>query len=428
MSELEHIGDKTRKFINEHRLDDVRTLALRAPKSTDIDMPFALNQIAGWQMARTKLPVWAATEGLIYPPHLSMEQCSSQQTALYKAALAERLLAECCDCDGEMNSAEVMNQHTELVDLTGGFGVDFSFMAPKFSRATYVEQQKELCMAAENNFPLLGLRHARVVNRDGIEVLESLSHATMIFLDPARRNDKGGKTVFIADCTPNVIELKDRLLQKADVVLLKLSPMLDWHKAVADLNDGGSFVREVHIVSVKNECKELLVVMQSADETGQNSGFKADLSVFCVNDGQVTRFLLKEAQAASIRLLTANVLPGAYLYEPNASLMKAGCFALLTQMFAVSALDANSHLYVSADFQAEFPGRCFRVKGVSSFNKKEMKRLLGGIGKANVAVRNFPMTVAELRKRLKLSEGGSNYIFATTLCDGSRILLLCEKV
>ncbi len=465
MSGIGVIGDKTRTFIADHLHDDIRNLALQADKNPEVDMPFALNQIAGWQTARTKLPSWARTAGIIYPPRLSMEQCSSEQTALYKAALAKRLAMAAplkkpfSQLPGGADGGETSSTSDYFIDLTGGFGVDFSYIARHFRKATYVEQQEILCRVARNNFPLLRLPQAEVLNMDGITFLENLSsHASVIFLDPARRDEVGRKTVFLSDCTPNVLALKQQLLQRADTVILKLSPMLDWHKAVDDLNEGGEVVREVHIVSVRNECKELLIVMQSADEKGIsgcgkavdewggkaisgcgktvdrcdekaiNSQNKADLTVFCANDGQVFQFPFKSLSAAFNNVFSSTIEVGSYLYEPNSSIMKAGCFALLLERYSVSVLGTNSHLYVSSSLIPDFPGRSFRITGISSFNKKAMKQLLAGVSKANLSVRNFPLSVAELRKRLKLKEGGDDYLFATTLNDASHVLLRCRKV
>ncbi len=413
--------DKTRKFISEHLTDDIRVLALKARQQVDIDLPFALDQIAGWQKARTKLPSWAAIPHLIYPPRLSMEQCSSEATATYKYHLAQRLIR-----DSHNNGAVAP---TSLLDLTGGFGVDFSFMARAFDKAVYVEQQEELCKVAQHNFPLFHYTatSVEIVNGDSISYLHATSHATVIFLDPARRDHSGGKTVFIADCTPDVLSVEAELLSKTQYLVLKLSPMLDWHKAVSDLNILGDVVREVHILSVKNECKELLLVLQAEAKTKLSATNLPPLRLFCVQDKQVLDTSLLALQSANLRLFTDTLQVGMHLYEPNASLMKAGCFSVITQKYPVTALAPSSHLFVSTDEIVDFPGRSFRIKGFSSFNKKALKHLLTGLSQANIATRNFPLTVAELRKRLKLRDGGSDYLFATTLANGEHCVLRCTK-
>ena len=407
------MNEQTQRFIRENANKDIRTLALSGSKYPDVDIPFALDQIAGRQTARKKIPRWADIDDVVYPPHLSMEQCSSEQTALYKASMVE----------GET-----------LVDLTGGFGVDFSFMSCGFKKSIYVERQKHLCEIADSNFGVLKLSGVDVVCGDGVEYLETLDHVSWIYLDPARRNEHGGKTYAISDCMPDVTEIKDLLLAKADKVMVKLSPMLDWRKAVADL---GNCVSEVHIVSVDNECKELLLIMQRE---------AAELKVVCVNNDEVFVFgssddtfphpsslishLTEVSQSPSLRegLGVGSLSTAPYLYEPNASIMKAGCFAELERAFGARQVERNSHLFVSEHFIEDFPGRKFRVEKVTTLNKKDIKNALDGIVKANITVRNFPMSVEQLRKRLKIKEGGSDYIFATTLMDKSHVLLLCSRL
>ena len=405
------------------------TLAFQSHRYPDVDMPYLLNQIAGWQTAKAKLPTWAANEDIIYPPHLSMEQCSSEQTADYKLQLAARLLTTATGVNDASHALSQIVPESLLVDLTGGFGVDFSFISRRFECAIYVEQQKELCEVARHNFRALGLTQAEVVNGDGTAYLHQIDHVAVIFLDPARRNEQGGKTVLISDCTPDVLTLEEELLEKADAVVIKLSPMLDWHRAVDELNRLDSVVREVHIVSVRNECKELLLVLQKTKgETEATTAVDKSLQMFCVNDDSVVSYSLRETLGVSQRILSTAPMAGQYLYEPNASLMKAGCFSLLTARYPLSALSLNSHLFVSDEAIDAFPGRKFRITAVSSFNKKELRHSLSGIDKANLAVRNFPMSVAELRKRLKIKEGGDIYLFATTDAENKHLLFVCEKI
>lgn len=495
----EIMNQATLDFIRQHQDDDVRQLAFLGSKYPEVDMPFALDQIRGRKMARVKLPRWASIDGIIYPPHISMEQCSSEQTALYKAELAARLLSlspsssengeekekesenasnlhlsENCEFAGkgavdsefakneatckkqqiltelEENVNEIkeephegdFSEETGFVDLTGGFGVDFSYIASRLGvKSMYVERQAHLCEAAKENFGRLGLKNAIVKNGDGIEVLHSFASKKeaaaseslgitedqpqsllktnlglkLIFIDPARRDDAGNKVVSLKDCTPDVTLLQEEMLSKADYVIIKLSPMLDWHRAVSELN----CVQEVHIISVNNECKELLLVLSA-----RNMG---NLRIYCVNDAQ--SFVCEESdmESSSVKIAPFTLEEMQYLYEPNASLMKAGCFSVLSERYEAKMLSKNSHLFVSRDPIAVFPGRSFRIIAVSSFNKKELKRHLSGITKANIAIRNFPLSVAELRKRLKLKDGGETYIFATTLSDESHVLVITEK-
>ena len=450
------MNQATQDFIRQHQDDDVRQLAFLGSKYPEVDMPFALDQIRGRKMARVKLPRWASLEGIIYPPHISMEQCSSESTALYKAELAARLLGLPASSSGTEMKAE---NEIEFVDLTGGFGVDFSYIAARLGvKSMYVERQAHLCEAAKENFERLGLKNAIVKNGDGIEVLHSFHPKKkdaasdddslgitydqprsllktnpglkIIFIDPARRDDAGNKVVSLKDCTPDVTVLQEEMLSKADYVIIKLSPMLDWHRAISEL----SHVREVHIISVNNECKELLLVL-SARNMGDMEASSADgevkhagnLRIYCVNDAQSFVCDELDMESSPVRIAPPVLEEMQYLYEPNASLMKAGCFGALSDRYDARMLSKNSHLFVSQAPIAAFPGRSFRIIAISSFNKKELKRHLSGITKANIATRNFPLSVAELRKRLKLKDGGETYIFATTLSDESHVLVITEK-
>ena len=450
------MNQATQDFIRQHQDDDVRQLAFLGSKYPEVDMPFALDQIRGRKMARVKLPRWASLEGIIYPPHISMEQCSSESTALYKAELAARLLGLPASSSGTEMKAE---NEIEFVDLTGGFGVDFSYIAARLGvKSMYVERQAHLCEAAKENFGRLGLKNAIVKNGDGIEVLHSFHPKKkdaasaddslgitydqprsllktnlglkIIFIDPARRDDAGNKVVSLKDCTPDVTVLQEEMFLKSDYVIIKLSPMLDWHRAISEL----SHVREVHIISVNNECKELLLVL-SARNMGEMEASSADgevkhagnLRIYCINDAQSFVCDELDMESSQVKIAPSTLEEMLYLYEPNASLMKAGCFGVLSGRYDARMLSKNSHLFVSREPIAAFPGRSFRIIAVSSFNKKELKRHLSGITKANIATRNFPLSVAELRKRLKLKDGGETYIFATTLSDESHVLMITEK-
>lgn len=385
------MNEATLEQIRRHRQDDVRQLAL---KGMD---PMVIQQIAGWQVARTKVPSWAEVEGLHYPRHLSLEQCSSEQTARYKASL--------------------LSPGDTFVDLTGGFGVDFFFMSQPFQRRVYVEQQQELCDIARHNFDLLN-HPCTVVCGSATEYLQQMPHASAIYIDPARRDAHGARTYSISDCTPNVLELQELLVKKADRVIIKLSPMLDWHKAASDLQH----ISAIHIVSVQNECKELLLVL--AD------GAMSEAPVICINllaDGTHQRFEYTPATNAQSANVNAKV-NATYLYEPNASIMKAGCFDEIGNFYQICKLSANSHLYVSDHEVKDFPGRRFQILSIPSMNKRELKEALRDIDRANITVRNFPMSAEALRKRLRLKDGGDLYIFATTVGDGSHQLFICRKI
>ena len=397
-------NEATRDFIHQHLEADVRQLALQGAKDPEVDLPWALEQIAGWQKARTKIPSWAAIEGILYPPHLSMEQCSSERTARYKAGIA-----------GEGNL---------FMDLTTGFGVDAAFISQGFEKAICVERQEQLCKIISENFRTLGLSQIEVVCGDCTECLHTMPHADLLMIDPARRDEHGARTFGIADCTPNVLEMMDELTEKATRIIIKLSPMLDWRKAVDDIERGNHHVNSVHIVSVDNECKELLLeISQEIPQT------EPSLRVVCINllsDGREERFEF-DAKVSSDTATTCFAEKTGFLFEPNVSMMKAGCFAQLSERFSLSQLDTNSHLFVSDIDVEDFPGRRFIIEKVTSMNKRDLKEALTGISHANIAVRNFPMSVAELRKRLKLQDGGDVYIFATTVANQGHRLFICRK-
>ena len=499
----------TAEFIQEYREKDTRQLALQSARFPDVDMPYALDQIKGWQTARRKLPTWAACDGIVYPPHLSMEQCSSEPTAQYKLNLAmewscriessefrvesseegvESSERRVENSEGEVNNfssgqpatlnsqlstlnpqpatlnsqLSTLNCHaSRMTDLTGGFGVDFSFTSCAFASATYVERNAQLCHMVEHNLPLLGIDNAKVVCADAVDYLSTLDMQTMIFLDPARRDQHGAKTVMLADCTPDVVQLLPQLLKKSRFTMLKLSPMLDWHKAVEDLQ---GTVREVHIVSVGGECKELLLVLSEeieselkvfcADlEAGGSSlsgGSSGSSSSSCSSFSSEPSFPRTPSSTSapshpSTPSLSASLFvyaPGSscpapnsklktqnskFLHEPNASIMKAGCFDELAAAYGVSPVSRNSHLFLSAEPVDGFPGRSFSIERVTTLNKRELRQALAGIEKANIATRNFPLSVAELRKRLKLKDGGDVYIFATTTAEDEHLLLISHK-
>ena len=514
----------TAEFIQEYREKDTRQLALQSARFPDVDMPYALDQIKGWQTARRKLPTWAACDGIVYPPHLSMEQCSSEPTAQYKLNLAmewscriesselrvessegevESSEREVESSEREVESSELRVENSEgevnnfssgqpatlnsqlstlnpqpatlnsqlstlnchassMTDLTGGFGVDFSFTSCTFASATYVERNAQLCHMVEHNLPLLGIDNAKVVCADAVDYLSTLDMQSMIFLDPARRDQHGAKTVMLADCTPDVVQLLPQLLKKSRFTMLKLSPMLDWHKAVEDLQ---GTVREVHIVSVGGECKELLLVLSEeieselkvfcadleagggSGETGLSGGSSSYSCSSLSSEPSFPRTPSSPSAPShpSTPSLSASLFvyaPGAsrpapnsklktqnskFLHEPNASIMKAGCFDELAAAYGVSPVSRNSHLFLSAEPVDGFPGRSFSIERVTTLNKRELRQALAGIEKANIATRNFPLSVAELRKRLKLKDGGDVYIFATTTAEDEHLLLISHK-
>lgn len=386
------MNETTRQFIREHLNDDVPTLALKkAP--VGIDFSLALRQIEARQLLQKKVPSWSQNDDLLFPVRLSIEQCSSEATARYKADLL---------------------QGDSFADLTGGLGIDTFFIAQHFTKADYVERQSELCELARHNYEVLGA-NIEVHNATAEEYLNHCSSVDCLYLDPARRDAYGRKTVGIGDCTPNVAELQNLLLQKARRVMIKLSPMLDISKALEELH----CVSDVHVVAVNNECKELIFILER-DFLGSPVLHCANLST----SQPTLRFTFEQEHDCPLRLADE---PQHYLYEPNAAMMKAGAYKWVSECFGVLKLHKNSHLYTSETLVHNFAGRIFEVEDWADYNKKVKSTLLAGVDKANLAVRNFPLSVDELRKALKITEGGEVYLFATTLRDGRKVIIKTRK-
>lgn len=420
------------EYITLHRESDVRSLMLgKAPDG--VDLLWCARQIEGWQIARRKLPRWAATPGLHYPPRLSMEQCSSTETALYKQAQLTRLLKPA--------------ERTRLVDLTGGLAVDFSALAPLFHQATYVEMLPHLCELARHNLPLLGLPGATVVNTSTPDPELWAKSGTVVFLDPARRDKSGRKTVAIEDCTPNVLELQD-LWAPCRMIVIKLSPMLDIAGALSRL--GG--VREVHVVSLRGECRELLLVIEP-DFRGEPIFHCASLSSSIVADGPATgedsdpfpTFVCPagDRQRGNVPSAPPVLAPGALLFEPGPALLKAGCqdaFAVSLAQHAdpksgacLKKLHPMTNLFIceggKATGVAEIlapHGRVFALEEQLDFGKQTLKKVKD-FRRANLTLRNFPGTAEALRRRLHIVDGGDIFLFATTLSDQSHAILQCRK-
>lgn len=390
-------------FVQEHLQYDASNLALSMRRFPDLDAAKVLNQIAGYQSLCRKVPSWALVEELLLPAKLPLEQCSSESTALYKAQLMNRLEGVHC-----------------MADLTGGLGVDFSFMARNCSKAYYLERQESLCLYASHNLKLLGLDSATVLNEDGAAWVEKQVGAyDLLYLDPARRDQKGSKVAALSDCEPDLTVLRPMLLRKTRFLLVKLSPMLDITLALKQLPE----TVEVHVVSVDGECKELLFLLSSEVSVPEPR-------IFCVNlrsnkAVDVLDFTRSEESGANV---SYSRMPQGYLYEPNASLLKAGAFSMLSERFGVDKLHVSSHLYTSETLCLNFPGRSFSIESVFPAHSKSLKEQLIGVTKANVTVRNFPETVDRIRKKTGLKEGGDVYLFATTLFDERKVFLRCFKI
>ena len=391
------MNQETIQFIIENKNADIHRLALQSSLYPNVNMLFAIRQINGKQKIKSKVPLFYNTQDIIYPVQLSLEQSSSELTALYKSTL----------CEGNT-----------LADLTGGFGVDCCFMSQQFKQVAYVERNEELCDLAVHNFKALGKVHVNVIHSDSEKYLLETDHVDWIFIDPARRSSGGKKVVLLSDCEPNVAALSTLLLDKTTHVMIKLSPMMDITAAIRELPS----TSEIHIISVENECKEVLLIL---DQTGGDN-IKVKTINFGINkENQEFEFdILDESKAET----SFSSVPGKYLYEPNAAVMKSGAFKLIGEKFRLQKLHINTHLYTSNELSVEFPGRIFEVRKQWENSKKELKELVAKIPKANITTRNYPVSVDVLRKKLKIKDGGDIYLFACTLHNEQKSIIECTKI
>lgn len=390
------ISQATRDYIRNHQNDDVRELALKGCRNPDVDSPFALQQIQGRQKAKDKLPQLYANPDILFPPTVSMEQCSSEATARYKASLVGG---------------------GTFADLSGGFGVDTMALAKVFDQGYYVEPSAELCQLFGHNIRTLGISNLQIRQGCMEEILPTLPDMDFLYLDPSRRDSHGNRVVTLGECTPNISAHKALLLAKARKgVLVKLSPMLDLKSALQQLPE----TQEIHVLAVHGECKEVLFLL-GHDKT-------EDMEYHAVNiqGDNVLDFHFSSREETEAKPELADHV-SKYLLEPNAAVMKAGAFKCVATRYGLQKLHAHSHLYTCDEQVPDFPGRVFTVEKVVPFSKKEIKRQLADMDKANVAVRNFPWNAEELRKQLRLGDGGDVYLFGTTLRDGGKVLVVTRK-
>lgn len=423
------VDDATWQFIDEHLQEDVRQLALQKNKYKDKDFEFALRQIQGRQKMRDKLPFLASIPRFVFPPSLALEQCSSEITAKYKRFIITDMFCRDAVChvssgnDTDKSCRDAAchvstGNHRIMADLTGGFGIDTLFFSKLFETCHYVEPQQQLCDIMAYNSKLLHLDHIQIHQSTMEDFIQEMEPVDFLYLDPSRRNVQGSRVVSLEDCTPNIVQYKDFLLQKASKVMLKLSPMLDIKRALAQLPE----TKEIYVLAVNGECKELLLLMDVSAQM--------PLQYHAVNlwfDGNVMKevcfdFTDEEEQNA-VPKFDSQV--GQYLYEPNAAILKAGAFKSLATHFGLNKLHPHTHLYTSDTLIKDFPGRIFQVREIFSY--KEAKTALKTLRKANVAVRNFPQSADELKKSLKLGDGGEVYLFGTTLDNGQKVIISCFK-
>ena len=478
------IDDKD--FIKKHLKDDVNKLALsKFPEG--IDKQFVIRQIQARQVLSKKLPSWAENDELIFPKKLSLEQCSSELTAKYKVSLStefveerlstkrhetisvdscglveekefgedscglveeKRFSADSCELVEEkrfsvdscelveekefsVDSCGLVDKERVLVDLTGGMGVDTAFLSDDFDKTFYVEMQEELCEIAKHNFKVLN-KNIEVVNDNAEHFLTICDEVDCIYLDPARRDEYGRKMVSLHDCSPDVVELHDLLLEKAKRVLIKVSPMLDIEMVKKELKD----ISAIHVVAVRNECKEVLISQRTTDNGQQSVGVSQHLSITATDLREGWNFTFFEEEELNAQWTLADGV-GKYLYEPGVACMKAGCFKLLSQRYGLDKLHRNSHLYTSDELISDFPGRIFEVLEVFPFDKKTKKEITSLLSqqptansqqpKVSVATRNFPLSAEELKKNLGLQDGGDFYLFGTTMKGEKKVVILAKK-
>lgn len=395
------------EFVNLHKQDDIQRLLLSSDKYSGIDVGLAVRIISARKKIDKKVPSWRHSEELIFNDILSAEQCSSELTADYKKRFVKEGV---------------------VLDITGGLGVDSFFMSKSASHLYYFERNKDLCESADHNFKCLGVENITVSNceitKQNINKL-NIPHVDLIYLDPARRDNNKKRVYALTECQPNLFELKDSLFSLSSIILVKASPMVDISATIKQIPE----ISEIHVLSVNNECKELLFLLDSND-TDAPSGISG-IDIFTVNfcnDGQIEYFEFKQGdESISLSEFSDAELP-AFLYEPNSSILKAGAFKTLGNSFGLKKLHKNTHLYTSDKKIEGFPGRCFDVKDMFDFNKETIRFLREKFPKANISTRNFPLRPEGLKKTLRIQDGGDIYIFGCIVSNGSKKILVCTKV
>jgi len=389
---LDILQTDVQEFINSNLNTEIPKLILKGSPFQGISIQELANQIQAKQKCSKKLPTWFSTENIYYAEKISIEQTSSEITALYKSKLVKG---------------------KNLIDISGGFGVDAYFFSKLFEEVTHCEINTELSQIVAYNLNKLHVKNMKTIDQNGIDYIKNqTSTFDCIYTDPARRDQNKNKVFLLSDCTPNIPKHLETLFEKTKTVLIKTSPLLDISLALKELQN----VKEVHIVAINNEVKELLFLLEKnhiASVNVKTINFKKDT---------VQKFdfiLFKEKNDVNYSM------PKKYLYEPNAAILKSGGFNEISGQLNISKLHQHTHLYTS-DELIEFPGRTFEIEKVLPYNKKRIAKEVPK--KANITTRNFPKTVAQIRKETKISDGGSSYIFFTKLLDDSKVLIVNNKV
>lgn len=386
------LNTNIQSFIQKNLAKDTTKLILKGSPFPNVRIQELVEQILSKNKCKNKLPTWFNTKNIYYPNKINIEQSSSEITARYKSGLI----------DGN-----------SLIDITGGYGVDSYYFSKKIKKVTYCDLNSDLSEIVSHNNNVLKTKNITAYPVDGLKYLKQHDHKfDWIYVDPSRRNESKGKVFLLEDCLPNVPEQLDLLFKYSNNILLKLSPVLDIKATIQDL----SFVKEIHIIALKNEVKELLFILQN--------GFKNEIKIKSVNIKKESNEFFESVYHTST--LASFSLPKTYLYEPNASILKAGLFNEVSDQLNIDKLHINSHLYTNDDL-IYFPGRRFKITHVLSYNKKELKKLIPS-QKANITTRNFPETVKQIRKKIGFKDGGNNFLFFTTNMDNKHIVLVCDKV
>lgn len=399
------MNKSTQEFIQQHINDDVLQLGLQRTKYPDVDYSLAIRQISGRQKLKKKVPQFYDHPEIFFPVQLSVEQASSEITAKYKS--------------------ELVSGRT-FVDLTGGFGVDFFFLSKKFENGIYVERDKQLCELAMHNFKALGINRFEVCHQKAEDFISIMPQVDLIYLDPHRRNDSGKKTVCISDCEPDVSVLIKNMQSKSCEIMIKLSPMLDIRQAINDIPQ----TSEIHVLAVENECKEILLILKKQIQKEEKVAEKKEVIIKTLNfikkvNRQQFDFQIDEE---AICEATYTASPLQYLYEPNAAIMKSGAFKSICARFGLKKFHPNTHLYTDNTLKADFPGRIFSVCYIAGNTKEDFKSLKLRFPKANISVRNYPLSVEEYKKKSGIKDGGDDYIFAFKVNDGNLINIVAKKI
>lgn len=377
-------------FINNNINIEATSLILKGSPFLNVPSKELASQIISKNKCRKKLPTWFNTPNIYYPNKLSIEQTSSEITAQYKSDLA---------------------QGNTLLDLSGGFGVDSYYFSKKNYKVTHCEIDEELHEIVKHNFKILKA-DINTINNDGITYLKSVTHFNWIYIDPSRRHDTKGKVFFLKDCEPNIPENIDLLLAKTSNILIKTSPLLDIKAGIKELK----FVKEVHSIAVNNEVKELLWVIEK--------DYVSEIKLKAVNIKKNNEEHFESILDDDINHKPECNKPLTYLYEPNVAIMKIGVFNSIAIYYGLSKLDLHTHLYTSEKYNESFPGRSFKILNVLPYSKKELKTFKNI--KANITTRNFPLSVKEIKKKLKITDGGDTYLFFTT-SEGKKFIIVTEK-